>query len=91
MKNKMSFTTPDGYFDSLKERLAEIPARHPRRTVAQRLTPYIALAASFALIVAVGSAVLRRTVVPQASDAEIIEYLIDSDMTLAQIYDYLPQ
>ena len=90
MKNKSSYSVPEGYFEDLQRRLSDIPAREPRRTAVRRLTPYLALAASFALIVAVGTAVLRKTVPPVASEQEIIEYLIDSDMTLAQIIDYLP-
>ena len=90
MKNKNSYSVPEGYFENLRQRLSAIPEQQPRRTVVRRLTPYLALAASFALIVAVGTAVLRKTVPPVASEQEIIEYLIDSDMTLAQIIDYLP-
>lgn len=90
MKNKSSYSVPEGYFENLQQRLSAIPEQHPRRTTVRRLTPYLALAASFALIVAVGTAVLRKTVPPVASEQEIIEYLIDSDLTLAQIIDYLP-
>ena len=90
MKNKSSYSVPEGYFENLQQRLSKIPAQNPRHTAVRRFTPYLALAASFALIVAVGTAVLRKTVPPVAGDDEIIEYLIDSDMTLAQIYDCLP-
>ena len=90
MKKTMTYSTPEGYFEGLRKRLSDIPEQHPRRSLVQKATPYLALAASFAIIVAVGSAILRKTSVPRASVQEIIEYLINSDMTLAQIYDYLP-
>ncbi len=90
MNKKLNYSVPDGYFENLKGRLrsiADTQQEAPSRL--QRFTPYLALAACFAIAVLAGSLILKRTAVPAASDEEIIEYLIDSDMTLAQIEDYL--
>ena len=89
MKKQMPYSTPEGYFESLQTRLSEIPARRSRIN----LMPYLALAASFALAALAGNYILMKTTASQpASDEEIVEYLIDSGMTLAQledaVYDY---
>ena len=84
MKKQMPYSTPEGYFDNLQNRLSEIPARRSRIN----LMPYLALAASFALAVLAGNYILMKTTASQAvSDEEIVEYLIDSGMTLAQLED----
>ena len=84
MKNKIPYSTPEGYFDGLQARLMEIPA--PRARI--RIAPYLALAASFAAALLVGNYILMKTTATQpASDDEIIEYLIDSGTTLAQLED----
>lgn len=82
MRKQVPYSVPDGYFDSLSSRLSEIPQRRAR----VNFIPYLALVASFALLVAVGNFVLNRTSSSyQADDSEIIDYLIDSGTTLAQL------
>ena len=84
MKKNMPYSTPDGYFDDLKNRLAVVPELKRRIN----LTPYLALAASFMLAMLAGNYILMKTTASQpASDDEIVEYLIDSGMTLAQLED----
>lgn len=89
MKKRIEYNVPDGYFESLRTKLSAIPAEVQRPSWVQRFTPYLALAACFAVAVLLGNLVLNRTTAPVASDDEIIEYLINSDITLAQIEDYL--
>jgi len=89
MSKKMNYNVPDGYFENLQKRLSAIPAQVERPSRMQKFTPYLALAACFAIAVMIGNFVLRRSTVPVASEDEIIEYLIASDITLAQIEDYL--
>jgi hypothetical protein len=55
----------------------------------QKFTPYLALAACFAIAVLIGNLALDRTSSSSASDEEIIEYLVNSDITLAQIEDFI--
>ena len=104
MRKNFPYTTPDGYFEDLNARLERIPdvmkaserenvaGAQPqrRRSLTARLLPYAALAASFLLAVVVGNFILNRTARPAASDEEIIQYLIDSGTTLAQIESYIP-
>lgn len=85
----MNYNVPDGYFENLQKRLSAIPAQVEKPSRMQKFTPYLALAACFAIAVMIGNFVLRRSTVPVASEDEIIEYLIASDITLAQIEDYL--
>ena len=89
MIKKIQYRVPEGYFENLETRLSAIPAQEKQPSRMQKFAPYLALAACFALAVLVGNLVLNRTTVPAASDEEIIEYLISSDITLAQIEDYL--
>ena len=84
MKTNIPYSTPEGYFDSLQNRLSEIPARRTRIN----FTPYLALAASFVMALLVGNYILMKTAGNQsASDEEIVEYLIESGTTLAQLED----
>ena len=89
MSKKMNYNVPDGYFENLQKRLSAIPAQEEKPSRMQKFTPYLALAACFAIAVMIGNFILRRSTVPVASEDEIIEYLIASDITLAQIEDYL--
>lgn len=89
MKKRIEYNVPDGYFESLRTKLSAIPAQERQPSRMQKFTPYLALAACFAVAVLIGNLVLNRTTAPVASDDEIIEYLINSDVTLAQIEDYL--
>jgi len=92
MKNKMPYSTPEGYFDELEGRLRSIPTSSSAVPLRSRLAPYLAMAASFAIALVIGSTVLNKTATPSqqlASDEEIIEYLIDSDISLNQIEEYL--
>lgn len=89
MSKKIEYKVPDGYFEDLRTRLSSIPAQEKQPTRFQRVAPYLALAACFAVAVLAGNLILSRTAIPAASEDEIIEYLINSDITLAQIEDYL--
>jgi len=84
MKNKMPYSTPSGYFDSLSQRLSDIPERRTRI----HLAPYLALAVSFALALLIGNFILTKTAgSSQPSEEEIVEYLINSGTTLAQVVE----
>lgn len=83
MKNYFPYSSPEGYFESLQERLSEIPSRRSR----VNWIPYLALAASFMILLAVGTFVLNRSTRTWPSEDEVIEYLIESGTTLAQLED----
>lgn len=90
MKKEMNYKVPEGYFEDLRERLSQIPARKPGRVRAiSAFTPYLALAACFAIAIVVGTGILRRTAAPSVPEEEIIEFLVQSDIPLVQIENYL--
>ena len=81
MSRRNDITTPEGYFGDLQARLLEIPARQqPARVgTVRRLTPYLAIAASFLAIVMVGNAILNRTAAPAEDDTwSYVSYLADA-------------
>ena len=76
----------EAYLIPMTSRLLKIPYLRAIRESVYVMMPIIMM---LALINMVGNLVLNRTAIPAASDEEIIEYLISSDITLAQIEDYL--
>ena len=52
MTKRTDISTPEGYFQNLEERLQAIPSREVKPTVIQRVSPWIAYAASLALLYA---------------------------------------
>lgn len=82
MTRNNDISTPQGYFDSLQQRLQAIPGKQQagRPTVARRLMPYMAYAASLALLVAVGGFILRKTAVPleEVPEGSYYSYLAQS-------------
>ncbi|MBR1871730.1 MAG: hypothetical protein IJ795_00795 [Bacteroidales bacterium] len=56
------YSVPEGYFQDLKQRLEDIPHASARVTTWMKVRPYVALAASFAIAVTLGRAILRATV-----------------------------
>lgn len=92
MTRNNDISTPQGYFDSLQQRLQAIPGKQQavRPTVARRLMPYMAYAASLALLVAVGGFILRKTAVPleEVPEGSYYSYLaqsLDPDGGLADL------
>lgn len=112
------FTVPEGYFESLKRNAKDIATKKNscRPSFGKRIAPYVAIAASFAAIIAAGSAILKVTagvngtddeafiaeyIVPvtepesvyylsfndadELTDEEIVEYLIESGVSLEEI------
>ena len=96
MKGKNAYTTPDGYFEDLQQRLRAIPQAHPatERPLAplRRMSPYLALAAAITAVVVAGTAVLRHTATPsleaetvQLTDDDLVNYLIADGLSLEHI------
>lgn len=81
MTKKNDISVPEGYFQSLQERLQAIPAAQAA-TKKVHLAPYFAYAASLALLALVGSYVIRKTAVsPQEESAaqwSYVSYLAQS-------------
>ena len=94
MSKRNDIFTPEGYFENLQSRLSEIPAARPARvSTVHRLAPYVAIAASFLVIVMIGNFVLGRTAAPAEDDTwTYVSYLADAldpdGATLYDTYDY---
>ena len=58
-KEDIHCRVPDGYFDDLKNRLDAIPYEESKMTRWDKVKPYVALAASFVILVTGGTALLR--------------------------------
>lgn len=77
---KASFDVPEGYFQKLQARLEAIPSLKGHAvSPAQRIRPYLALAACFITAVLIGNAVLRNT----ATEAASHDYL--NEISLADL------
>ena len=80
MIRKMDISTPEGYFETLQERLRLIPSRRQRPSVVRRLSPYVAIAASIVLAAVLGNFILKTTAAPPEEDLgwEYVSYLAQS-------------
>ena len=93
MSKRNDIFTPEGYFENLQQRLSGIPARPARVGTVRRLAPYVAVAASFLLIVMIGNFVLGRTAAPAEDDTwTYVSYLADAldpdGASMVDMYDY---
>lgn len=75
-ENELHISVPKGYFDNLKDRLSQIPGQQ-RVSLWEKVRPYVALAACFAISVTAGTFLLNRTA-PQAES--YYDYLAAADM-----------
>ena len=80
MSKKNDISTPEGYFGDLQQRLSAIPSRTVRVSPVRRMAPYLAYAASLAVAVLLGNAILHRTAKPAAEDDgwTYVSYLADA-------------
>ena len=79
MSKRNDIITPEGYFENLQGRLSGIPARPARISTVRRLAPYVAVAASFLVMVMIGNFVLGRTAAPAEDDTwTYVSYLADA-------------
>lgn len=99
MTRKTTYTTPEGYFEELQQRLRAIPREHPAAAEApakpaplRRFSPYLALAAAITAVVVAGTAVLRHTAAPvleadtiQLTEDELVDYLIAEGLSIEHI------
>ena len=69
MTKKTDISTPNGYFQDLQERLRTIPAQPQRVSVVQRVSPWLAYAASLAVLVALGNFIFGKASSATAEDS----------------------
>jgi hypothetical protein len=86
MRKKLPYSVPEGYFESLSARLSAIPAKEAPRTRSFRhVAGALAIAASLAAGVLIGTNISRQKDAASTFQDDIIAYLIDSGTTLDQI------
>ena len=93
---KASYSVPDGYFDRLEERLSRIPemSSDVRRGPLYAIRPYVSLAASFLIILAAGTMVLKFSardgsdLVP-VTDPDLIYLADDEEVEYDALEQYL--
>lgn len=74
MMKKDNISVPEGYFEELRQRLSLIPAE--RTSVFSRVAPYFALAASFLIILVVGTVIVGKTTADSAFDDDIDSFIV---------------
>lgn len=84
MTRKNDISVPEGYFESLEQRLGKIPSKEVKTSAIQKVSPWIAYAASLAILVSLANFIFRPTA--DGSDDEFgldyVSYLsssMDSD------------
>lgn len=84
MRNRLPYNTPEGYMESLDERLLGIPEREgvPGWWTLHRgtVTPFLTFAASLLILILAGNFFQPRNSgqTQNPTEEEIVEYLIDS-------------
>jgi hypothetical protein len=81
MTKRNPISVPDGYFQNLEKRLQQIPAGEMQPAAprgVRRLAPYVAYAASLALLVAVGSLIFRKPAATEEYGWDYVSYLAQS-------------
>ena len=92
------YDVPEGYFSSLEQNLKSIPWQNTEKvTTWKKVTPYIAIAATFALIMAdggffVGKSWTENNIAEQYAEAvtedDILEYLIYTGVEIEELEQY---
>lgn len=77
MTKRNDISVPQGYFEDLEQRLGRIPHKEMRPTTLQKVSPWLAYAASVAILAAVGGFVFRKAAASVQEDYswEYISYL----------------
>jgi hypothetical protein len=78
MTKKTGISVPDGYFASLETRLQSIPGKAVKPTVIQRVSPWLAYAASLAILAALGNFIFGRAAATEDEGWDYISYLSQS-------------
>ena len=77
MTKRNDISVPQDYFQNLEQRLSRIPLQEVRPTAFQKVSPWLAYAASLAILAAVGGFVFRKAAAPVQEDYswDYISYL----------------
>ena len=78
MTKRNPISVPDGYFQNLEQRLQQIPAQAAAPARVFRPAPYLAFAASLAVLAVIGNFILRKTAVQEDTQWDYVSYLAQS-------------
>lgn len=78
MTKKTGISVPEGYFAKLQTRLQSIPNQEVQPTVVQKVAPWLAYAASLAVLAALGNFIFGRAAATEEDAWDYYSYLSQS-------------
>ncbi len=78
MTKKTGISVPEGYFAKLQTRLQSIPGQEVKPTTVQKVAPWLAYAASLAVLAALGNFIFGRAAATEEDAWDYYSYLSQS-------------
>lgn len=75
MTKKNDIFVPEGYFQNLEQKLSRIPQQEVRPSTLQKVSPWIAYAASLVILASVGGFIFRKSAEPVLQEEYSWDYL----------------
>ncbi len=75
MTKKNEISVPEGYFEKLEQSLSRIPRQEVRPTVMQKVSPWLAYAASLAILATLGNFIFRQSSAASALEDDSWDYI----------------
>ena len=75
MTKKNEISVPEGYFEKLEQSLSRIPRQEVRPTVMQKVSPWLAYAASLAILATLGNFIFRQSSAASAGEDDSWDYI----------------
>lgn len=75
MTKKTGISVPEGYFAKLETRLQSIPGQEVKPTAVQKVAPWLAYAASLAVLAALGNFIFGRAAATEEDAWDYYSYL----------------
>lgn len=75
MTKKTGISVPEGYFAKLQTRLQSIPGQEVKPTAVQKVAPWLAYAASLAVLAALGNFIFGRAAATEEDAWDYYSYL----------------
>ena len=75
MTKKNDIFVPEGYFQNLEQKLSRIPQKEVRPSTLQKVSPWIAYAASLVILASVGGFIFRKSAEPVIQEEYSWDYL----------------
>lgn len=87
------FKVPDGYFETLPQRVVDAARSRRKKSLFSIVAPYAAMAASFVLIAAAGSVIIRKSIERRNIESASVYYSqslgTEQDVSEEDIINYL--